>query len=880
MSAFENRLVFACNQVGEAASEILEWIDQNRELVGTERVSLLHEFYATEVAADRLATAVNQVPSVAFVGPSRSGKTQAITAMIERGNGRLAMRFDGIRESIDYVKQIAPDGKNGLSMVVRLSGKSKQVPQNFPIALRLVSLADVIKILGSAYFAATTARSAVPSLAQVKRAHEDALERVGTTPVAGLEEADVWEIRAYFATRFGDEPLFRALSAAGFWQSLAKLAPHLENDARGKLLALLWGNLKPFTRTFVTLADVLASLEGSLEANCALDSILSLDPRTGKFSRRPDSVISGETVLRLGQPDHDTVVVCNEFGHWISVPRACLAALAAEVRLPIPGWQNEVLEKADILEFPGIDHRDSVPGLSRALNTDSTLLGRLFLRAKAVYLLDSNATDHKITSMVVCVDPTARQIGELSSLVASWVETSHGRDAVAREQQDNTLFIALTKIDKDFVEAQRPGKERRVDVGERIENILRDGFGRDYTWAHEWTPGRPFENVLLIRNPNHKAKQICDYASDGRETAFKPGQLERIERARRDFMASPFVESHIADPAGVWNEAFLLNDGGVSFLAQSIAAVCDTRVKQRQIVNALTDLRQVMRDRLQRYYVSDNYAFQHDRRRTTGLLVMRRLKACAANRRFGHLLRALQLSDAEFADVLANLDIWTAPPPIGAEPQPNAALETPEAGSETATEPKPTNVGGKDHPQPMPAASLARTAIDHWIETVRAIPASVAAPRGYHMPRNALVNLVDEIIAGANRLKLDKKVASHIEQVTEGETDTEDRIAKAALCISNAVGDYVMTLGYNDVMLNSHPRRKGREQKPIFPPRNAVGLAAIEDGSDLDKEFQADWSHAFMTLIDDNATGLREQEINDEQNRRLGRLLRLLDVTL
>ena len=29
MSAFENRLVFACKQVGEASAEILEWIDAN-----------------------------------------------------------------------------------------------------------------------------------------------------------------------------------------------------------------------------------------------------------------------------------------------------------------------------------------------------------------------------------------------------------------------------------------------------------------------------------------------------------------------------------------------------------------------------------------------------------------------------------------------------------------------------------------------------------------------------------------------------------------------------------------------------------------------------------------------------------------------------------
>ena len=139
MSAFENRLVFACKQVGEASAEILEWIDSNARLVGSERVSLLHEFYRAEAGAERLSTAVNQMPATAFVGPSRSGKTQIITSMIEQGRGRLTLRFDGIREAIDYGRQIVPEGtRAGISMIVRLSQKTRPLPQNFPIALRLL----------------------------------------------------------------------------------------------------------------------------------------------------------------------------------------------------------------------------------------------------------------------------------------------------------------------------------------------------------------------------------------------------------------------------------------------------------------------------------------------------------------------------------------------------------------------------------------------------------------------------------------------------------------------------------------------------------------------------------------------------------------------
>lgn len=894
MSAFENRLVFACKQVGEASAEILEWIDANGGLVSTERVSLLHEFYRAEAQAERLSAAVNQMPATAFVGPSRAGKTQVVTSLIEQGRGRLSLRFDGIREPIDYARQIVPEGtRAGISMVVRLSQKARPLPQNFPIALRLLSLAEVIKILGSAFFAANTQRDTVPSLAQVRKLHDEAAGRMSAEPVPGLTEEAVWEIRTYFSNRFGDEPLFRALSAAGFWQSLARIGPYLGNDGRGRLVSLLWGGSKPFTRAFVILADTLASLGGGAEANCALDAILSLDPRTGKFSRRTDSVISGETVHRLALPDDQTVVVCNEFGHWISVPRTALAALGAEVRLPIPGWSNELLDKADILEFPGIDHRESVPGLTKALNTDATLLGRLFMRAKAVYLLDSYGADHKITSMVLCIDPATRKVGELASLVANWVDTSHGRDAVQREHHDNALFVALTKIDKELVEPTRGAKDRAAELAQRIDEVLNQGLGRDYAWPSEWTPSRPFDNVLLLRNPAHKAKHLIDHTPDGREKAFKAGQEERVERARREFQRSNTVARHVADPAAVWREAFTLNDGGISYLTQSVAAVTDTRVKHRQVVNALTELRQAMKDRLTRYYVSDNYAFQHDRRRTTGLAVSRRLKGCAESRRFGHLLRSLQLSDSEFADVLSNLGVWSGrlPPRKGESQQQSkpAAFDAADAVATARDDGKPAVRDGgtaktadvdNEGASAREARALARTALDHWIETVRAVPLAATAPRNFQMPRQAIAYLVDEIIAGANRMKVETKVAAHIEEVTAGDGTAEDRVSKAALCVANAVGDYVMTLGFNDVFSNSHPRRRGHEQAPIFPPRGNLGLAALDDTTDYDKAFVADWSQAFMTLVDDNATGLREGDIDDEQNRKLGRLLRLLDVTL
>lgn len=242
MSVVENRLVFDCRQVGEAASEFMDWVADNSLPLGAERVSLLHELYESGAAAERLALSANQPPSVAFVGPPRSGKTSVIVPLVRGGGGgRLALRFEGIQEAVDYTGQILPDGKSGLAMTIRLSAKKRTALKNFPVGIRLLTIPDVIKILSSAFLADAAGRELVPRLPDVRLLHEAAAAKANSVELPGLSEDDVWEIRSFLAERFGAGPVFRALTAANYWQMLAKHGPYLPNRARGELLQLLWG---------------------------------------------------------------------------------------------------------------------------------------------------------------------------------------------------------------------------------------------------------------------------------------------------------------------------------------------------------------------------------------------------------------------------------------------------------------------------------------------------------------------------------------------------------------------------------------------------------------------------------------------------------------
>ena len=135
MSMQENRLATACSHVGETAREILDWIGDSGGLMAAERVALLHEVYRTETSATTLARAMREGPCVAFVGPSRAGKTQLLSSMIERQGGQLSIRFDGIREHVNFLKHISPEGgRFGSAVVTRLTAKLGADAQNFPVA--------------------------------------------------------------------------------------------------------------------------------------------------------------------------------------------------------------------------------------------------------------------------------------------------------------------------------------------------------------------------------------------------------------------------------------------------------------------------------------------------------------------------------------------------------------------------------------------------------------------------------------------------------------------------------------------------------------------------------------------------------------------------
>jgi hypothetical protein len=105
------------------------------------------------------------------------------------------------------------------------------------------------------------------------------------------------------------------------------------------------------------------------------------------------------------------------------------------------------------------------------------------------------------------------------------------------------------------------------------------------------------------------------------------------------------VQRHFADPARAWDEAFKANDGGVSYLVNSLIPVCDPAIKRAQVRGQLEVQVRRLVDRLAGFHsAADGDA--RAKKRDLVHTVLRGLATCIQQQLFGELVAALQVADS------------------------------------------------------------------------------------------------------------------------------------------------------------------------------------------------------------------------------------------
>lgn len=848
-------LAAAARGTAEAATEATSWFADNRATVREEAQAIARDFRKFARRARKLETAAERPMCVAVFGPSQSGKSYLISTLARRGQDSVTAMFDGA--ALDFVRDINPEGgQEATGLVTRFTLRPPAALPGHPVALRLLSQTDVIKILGNTFLEDfDPAEVDIPSPELVQSHCARFAARAGGEPVDRLTDDDVDDLREYFEGLFRGHPIVPGLGSA-FWAQAAQIAPRLPVAERAGFFSILWNGHETFTAAARELLGALAALDFPDEAFAPL----------GALSPRETSIIDVRTLGLLGDPADGKLAVRTRAGRQAMLPRAALAALVAELTIALRDKPWDFFDVTDLLDFPGARSREKLTQPGRFLAEQGKLPG-LFLRGKVAYLYQRYCAEQEITSMLLCIGPSNQEVRTLPRMIKDWVDGTLGATPEERARHRNALFLVLTKFDTEFEEKKgaTEGTGSRWTI--RLNASLLDFFGKEHDWPRNWASGRPFANTYWLRNPHVAAKHILDYDEQGRESSPRASEAARIGRLREEFLANEDCRRHFADPAQAWDAAMTLNDGGISYLAESLRPVCDPSIKRAQIAARLEALRTDMAARLSPYWHSGDLAAELAKRREEARVIGRALVACAAAQGFGRLIRSLQVTPEELTSAWWRMQTEPAEEaPVGARAGEEDYLA--ELGDLVAP------AADSGHRARDAFESYADLAVAEWLEKMHRTAGEAEMAEQLKLPREVAAALVAQLGAGARRTGLSARLAQRLREAASYRQKLSESASKPVMVAEGLVNRYVHTLGYADIPPDQRPRA-GRTDRPVFAPRAPVnGMPHLGPQPEpYDKQFHVDWISAFARLAEDNVTAPGGAEVDVVQNARLGRIL-------
>ncbi|ARN81130.1 virulence factor SrfC family protein [Methylocystis bryophila] len=856
-------LAKACDSAAQAATEALDWINlaKNEKTLGHERAFLERTIRNEAYRLRRLARSLDRPMCVGVFGPSQAGKSYLVSVLGRKGETLIALFDDPNRPEVDFIRDINPFGeKEATGLVTRFSINPPKTPPGFPVALRLLTQTDVLKILCNSYFfdgdlEAETALS--PDDIGKHLASFDARLRGGYADV--LREEDIWDVEEYFQRqlRRAEAKLF-----APFWPRFAALAPRLEISDRAELFSILWGGHRELTELFLTLLESLSKLGFAEDAFCALDALTPA--ATG--------ILNVETLAGLGVANAETMEI-SAGGKTLSLPRAVVTALAAELRMTMKEAPWPFFDHTDLLDFPGYRSRTPTNLTKYLREAGSGALKELFLRGKVDYLFQRYTAEQELTSMLLCLRPSNLEVATLPAIIEEWIGATHGASPEARKGRPQLLFFILTMFDQHLSETVVSAGED-VDPGIRFQARLEASLLKPFakmadSWPRRWTPEEPFKNCFWIRNPNYKAEGVIQYEGR-REVGVLPQKVERIAQLRAAHARAPEVIEHFRDPDRAFDEVMRLNDGGVSYLAAALEQVCKPGMKEAQARNRMSDLKQRMFDTLAPHYVPTDAERRVAERTVVADAVLDDFAECVQRQAFGTFLRGMCVDRGDLVEAFYEARLSGALSESGAEPSGETKPAAPRKQESLSAIIKRL---GKPELQPAaapvnPAAAasrpraaryegLAQAAMQLWSKSVHDACDDLAFAEATGVPPKALKEIATELLATARRKGLEASLRVAISDATHIET-TEQAAAKATIIAERLINRFVSTLGVDQAARDTRFDASGIGEHP----------------TDFRQEFFLTWLKSFYDQTIANALSSDGLILDPEQNARLGEILK------
>jgi hypothetical protein len=885
MDTVDLKLAQDCESLAVAASEGVSWLRgaaASSPTVAQQAPSLISELQKVRNQSRKLARAARRRMCVGVFGPSQAGKSYLVSILASRDGHPLQARFAD--RTYDFLREINPPGnRESTGLVTRFGLGLSDVTPDFPVRVRLLTQTDIVKILGNSFLLDFDHQKAAferPDGEAIRKRLAELRGKVMPTPPGDLDADDVLDLIEYFDTFFAG---VTSELRTEYWREAIDLAPRLSGRDRARLWSLLWYDFQPFTDLYLTLYEGLEMLAFAPEALLGMDALIP----------REKSIIDVLTLDRLGTDAADTLLVRPKQGDRAAspdarLPRSLVCALTAELSVAIDEKPWDFFDHTDLLDFPGARSRLKLASLedvakAKGVAEGANPLRELLLRGKVAYLFQRYSAERELSAILLCIPDGNQEVRDLSDMMTAWIDQTIGATPAERAKQKNSLFLVLTKMDREFEQkAGETEESRKLRWSARLNNSLVNNFRGE--WPSNWN-GRPFDNTYWLRNPTVLDERLMDH--DGaRETGIAEAFAQRATELRRHFVENFDVQRHLANPARAWDEAFKANDGGVSHLVKSLIPVCDPAIKRSQVRGQLEVQVRRLVDRLAGFHSAAD-GDSRTKKRELVHTVLRGLATCIQQQLFGELVAALQVADSALRDIYFRISTARAAEqpdhrngrPTGQVTQATGA--TVDLGAIFA------DVFGEEEDGRAAAPSgvledraerFAREAAEYWLENMRRVGADDKALSHFGVDRQHLGWLIDELVVGAHRLKLIDQLSLDVRTLENAaNAKWEDIAERQVRTAASALNGYVSALGFDRLPLDQRPGLPPHAPtRRVFesPPAPDGTPVLSEDPAAIYADYCKDWMRAFLQLAMDNVGYEGGREITAEQNERLGAILR------
>ncbi len=889
-----------CRQLRDAVTRLAEWLDDRRAIDPALQTILRDDLDRALSEVAMLTRAVERPAGLGLLMSVCGQADRLVQGLVSPRDGRLSGQFESSHVRLPLLTGLLPKsdayGPSGIirlahadpslapakatETVGRLMQPSEDPSRRGPdgsVRLALLSLADVIKVLGRCYFSNVAAPPSISVTAEIVSGLERTLsENVAVGAQSGLPTHAVLEIRSYLEERFRHHPMLEALDAAGYWEVFANLAPRATADGRRRLASMLWGGLADFDAVFGDLAQALEALNFSGDVLAAADAIRDV----ATASAHPRSVLAAATILDLHEDNLDPVAVRSRFGQAVTVPRAVLAALFKEVRLVVEGDTHAVLATTDVLILPtacpSVMPRRSGRGQDVAASVeDPPWLARALIQAKSLFLAELAVAEFELSGVVALAE-TARPLPDtFAPILSHWVSWAQGATPADRAAVDTGLFIAVAgDLAAGSYTGPSPnsGSSTGLGIAWPALSAFMHNFVAGEDWLQRWSTDLPFDNVFILGAgrlvPDHETTR--QFATTEAEKTGGGSSRELATRNATEEFDGGLWLRHVRNTAVALDEALNAADGGTGYLVQSIAAVSYRRAKRRQISARLGVIRRKLTADVSRFLYASNISEDGDWRRRAALATQSKLRLVASGQRLGQLIDALAIAERPlrwtFERVLAD---W--------------ARNGDEDGQRLSWVERLSDVAPPGEEQAAALASrYTRLVMIRWVHAMRLIGNAPGMAGRLGVSEVTAMHLVDELAIAAVRADLSGRITSAVTRVlVDAPGSPSLQASRAAFAASEIIRAHLSVLGFDSPWSPLHPKRRGTLGAPLFERAAVSAASAIANApaARLTLQFCSDWCEAFTLMTDANIASARGMRFEESEYRELEHLLGLLGQT-